>query len=224
MSTKAPQVSIIVPAFNQERYIGRCLRSLLSQNFPRDDFEIIVIDDGSTDRTEYALGLFAHDVRLIRNETNQGLPASLNRGIHSAHGAYVVRVDSDDYVNTNFLLFLYSFLAQNRYMDAVACDYLLVSDREDVIERVNCMERPIACGVMFRIEQLIEVGVYDESFLLHEDRDLRIRFTQKYGISRLELPLYRYRRHETNITNDRDAMEVHRLNLIKKHGTDGPLE
>lgn len=224
MSTKAPQISIIVPAFNQERYIGRCLRSLLSQRFPRDDFEIIVIDDGSTDRTEYALGLFADDVRLIRNETNLGLPASLNRGIHSAHGAYVVRVDSDDYVNANFLLFLHSFLAQNRYMDAVACDYLLVNDREDVIERVNCMERPIACGVMFRIEQLIEVGLYDENFLLHEDRDLRIRFTQKYAISRLELPLYRYRRHEANITNDSDAMEVHRLNLVKKHGTDGAPE
>lgn len=221
MSTKAPQISIIVPAFNQERYIGRCLRSLLSQNFPRDDFEIVVIDDGSTDRTEYALGLFADDVRLIRNETNLGLPASLNRGIHSAHGAYVVRVDSDDYVNANFLLFLHSFLAQNRYMDAVACDYLLVNDREDVIDRVNCMERPIACGVMFRIEQLIEVGLYDENFLLHEDRDLRIRFTQQYAISRLELPLYRYRRHEANITNDSEAMEVHRLNLVKKHGTDG---
>lgn len=221
MTKKAPQISLIVPAFNQERYIGRCLRSLLSQNFPREDFEVIVIDDGSTDRTEYALGLFADDVRLIRNETNLGLPASLNRGIRSAHGAYVVRVDSDDYVNANFLLFLHSFLAQNSHMDAVACDYLLVNDREDVIERVNCMERPIACGVMFRIEQLIEVGLYDENFLLHEDRDLRIRFTKNYAISRLELPLYRYRRHDANITNNHEAMEVHRRNLVRKHGTDG---
>lgn len=224
MSTKTPQVSIVVPTFNQERYIGRCLRSLLSQNFPREDFEIIVIDDGSTDRTEYALGLFVDDVRLIRNETNLGLPASLNRGIHSALGRYLVRVDSDDYVNANFLLFLHSFLVQNHYMDAVACDYLLVTDREDVIDRVNCMERPIACGMMFRIEQLIEVGLYDENFLLHEDRDLRIRFTKKYAISRIELPLYRYRRHESNITNDSDAMEMHRLNLVKKHGTDRALE
>ncbi len=221
MSKKAPQVSIIVPAFNQERYIGRCLRSLLNQNFDRDEFEIIVINDGSTDRTEYALNLFEGEVRIIQNEANLGLPASLNRGIRAAHGSYIVRVDSDDYVNANFLLFLHAFLGQNPHMDAVACDYLLVNDREEVLERVNCMERPIACGIAFRIEQLIEVGLYDEGFLLHEDRDMRIRFTQKYGISRLELPLYRYRRHDANMTNDSEAMEAHRINLIRKHGTDG---
>lgn len=220
MSKKLPLISIIVPVHNQERFIGRCLRSLLNQNFPREDFEIIVIDDGSTDRTRYALELFEDEVRIIRNETNLGLPASLNRGIKSAQGFYIVRVDSDDYVNANFLLFLHSFLNLNPYMDAVACDYLLVNDREDTLERVNCLEKPIACGIMFRIEHLIEVGLYDEGFLVHEDRDLRIRFTQNRTISRLELPLYRYRRHEANMTNDSEALETYRVNLIKKHGTD----
>lgn len=215
---KAPIVSVIVPAFNQEKYIGRCLRSLLSQNFPRDEFEIIVINDGSSDRTEYALNLFREDIRLIENETNLGLPASLNRGVHAAHAPFIVRVDSDDYVNANFLLFLQSFLAFNPYMDAVACDYLLVDDREEVLARRNCMEEPIACGIMFRTEQLIDIGLYDEGFLLHEDRDLRIRFLKKYSISRLELPLYRYRRHESNITNNAEAMEHHFENLRRKHG------
>jgi glycosyltransferase involved in cell wall biosynthesis len=215
---KAPIVSIIVPVFNQEKYIGRCLRSLLSQNFPREDFEIIVINDGSTDRTEYALNLFKEDIRVIQNERNLGLPASLNRGIHAAHAPFIVRVDSDDYVNANFLLFLQSFLSLNPHMDAVACDYLLVDDREEVLARVNCMENPIACGIIFRTEQLIDIGLYDEGFLLHEDRDLRIRFLMKYSISRLEVPLYRYRRHESNITNDLTAMERHYKNLCRKHG------
>lgn len=217
---KKPLVSVIVAAYNQEKFIGRCLRSLLHQTIPHESYEIIVIDDGSSDRTPYALELFHDAIHTITNEKNLGLPASINRGIAAARAEYIVRVDSDDYVNQNFLNFLHFFLDQNRYADAVACDYLLVDDAEEVLERANCMDRPIACGIMFRKQQLIDVGMYDESFRCHEDRDLRIRFEKKYRISRLELPLYRYRRHENNITNDAEAMEHHRQNLLRKHGTD----
>jgi glycosyltransferase involved in cell wall biosynthesis len=214
----APTVSVIVPVFNHEKYIGRCIRSLMAQEYPREDFEIIVIDDGSSDRTPYALELFQEEITLIKNETNRGLPASLNRGIHASTAPYVVRVDSDDYVNAYFLRILSMSLANNLYMDAVACDYLTVDDREEVLGRKNCLEHPIACGIMFRTEQLIDIGLYDESFLLHEERDLRFRFLEKYNIHRLELPLYRYRRHDSNITNDEDAMNLHMNNLIEKHG------
>lgn len=216
--TNIPTVSVIVPVFNQEKFIGRCLRSLLSQNYPRASFQIIVVDDGSTDRTPYALELFQDEITLLRNGFNQGLPASLNRAIRATSAPFVVRVDADDYVNSNFLNLLNLFLSQNPYMDAIACDYLLVNDREEVISRKSCAEEPIACGIMFRTEQLIDIGLYDESFLLHEERDLRIRFLKKYGIHRLELPLYRYRRHDTNMTNDTESHAHHMANLIKKHG------
>ena len=216
--TKVPTISVLVPVHNQEKYIGRCLRSLLSQNYPRDAFQIIVIDDSSHDRTPYALELFQEEITLVRNDTKLGLPASLNRGIRATSAPYVVRVDSDDYVNAEFLSLLNLFLANNLYMDAVACDYLLVDDREEVIARKNCAEEPIGCGIMFRTEQLIDVGLYDESFLLHEERDLRIRFLQKYNIHRLELPLYRYRRHDNNATKNAEAMAHHLTNLIQKHG------
>lgn len=213
-----PTISVIVPVFNNEKYIGRCIRSLMAQDFPRHEFEIIVIDDGSSDRTPYALELFHGEVTLIRNESNLGLPTSLNRGIRASNAPYVVRVDSDDYVNKYYLRMLSLFLSSNLYMDAVACDYLLVDDREEVIARKNCLEVPIACGIMFRTEQLIDIGLYDENFLLHEERDLRFRFLEKYSIHRLELPLYRYRRHENNITNNAEAMQHHMNNLIEKHG------
>jgi glycosyltransferase involved in cell wall biosynthesis len=213
-----PSISVLVPVYNQEKYIGRCLRSLLAQNFPREAYEIIVIDDGSNDRTPYALELFQDAITLIRNETNLGLPASLNRGIRKSNAAYVVRVDSDDYVNANFLNLLSLFLANNPYMDAIACDYLMVDDHEEVLARKNCLEDPIACGIMFRIEQLIDIGLYDENFLMHEERDLRYRFLQKHNIHRLELPLYRYRRHDANMTNNAEAMALHMNNLIQKHG------
>ncbi len=220
MTVVAPTVSVLVPAYNQERFIGRCLRSLLHQTFPRDAYEIIVVDDGSDDRTAYAVGLFDGDIRLIENEKNLGLPASLNRAIHSARSPFVVRVDADDYVNQDFLKMLHAFLEQNHYMDAVACDYWLVDDREEWLERVNCLEQPIACGIMFRTDQLVDVGLYDEDFLRHEDQDLRLRFQERYSIHRLELPLYRYRRHEGNITNDKEAMDYHMDRLREKHGLD----
>jgi glycosyltransferase involved in cell wall biosynthesis len=210
-------ISVIVPVHNQEKYIGRCLRSLLSQNFPRNQFELIVIDDGSGDRTPYALELFNDEILQISNGVNKGLPASLNIGINSASGRYIVRVDSDDYVNSNFLLILYNFLTMNSYMDAVSCDYFLVDDKENVISRENSSANPIACGIMFRKEQLIDTGLYDESFLLHEESDLRHRFLKKYFIHRLELPLYRYRRHEKNITNDKEAMDFQFERLKLKH-------
>jgi glycosyltransferase involved in cell wall biosynthesis len=219
-----PRVSVIVAAYNQERFIGRCLRSLLNQTLPHADYEVIVVDDGSTDRTAYALGLFTDrfdaPVKIITNEKNLGLPVSLNRGIRAAQAPYVVRVDSDDFVNSNFINFLHFFLETNHYADAVACDYLLLDDAENVIERVNCSEKPIACGIMFRKEHLIELGLYDESFRCHEERELRIRFEQKYRIHRLELPLYRYRLHESNMTSNAVEMEIHRKKLILKHGVD----
>ena len=210
-------VSVIVAAHDEERYIGRCIRSLVAQRFTRSQYEIVVVDDGSTDRTSAILETFGADVRVIRNDKNLGLPASLNKAITSTHSKFVVRVDADDYVNAAFLDVLYLFLAENPGFDAAACDYLLVDDREEVLRRADAMKEPIACGIMFRTEQLIDIGLYDESFLRHEDRDLRVRFLDRYSIHHIPLPLYRYRRHDDNITNDVAAMNFHEERLNEKH-------
>lgn len=218
-----PKISVIVAAYNQEKFIGRCLRSLLQQSVTHADYEIIVVNDGSTDRTDYALTLFTDPqnsmVKVITNEINKGLPASLNIGILAANADYIVRVDSDDFVNVNFLNFLQYYLETNPEADAVACDYLLLDDEERVLERCNCSEKPIACGIMFRKSHLLEIGLYDEDFQRLEERELRIRFEKKYTINRIELPLYRYRMHENNITKDRDQMDQHLQKLVAKHGT-----
>lgn len=215
--SRSSVVTVIVAAHNEERFIGRCIRSLLAQNFPRDLFEILVVNDGSNDKTEYALELFKEDITIIHNSKNIGLPGSLNKAIKKTKTPYFIRVDADDFVSKNFLLFLYEFISQNRYMDAVACDYNLVNNKENVLSRENCIENPIACGIMFNKDQIIKIGLYDENFLLHEERDLRIRFLKRYNIHRLELPLYRYRKHENNMTNNKNDMDYHMLNLEKKH-------
>ena len=127
-----PKVSVIVAAYNQEKFIGRCIRSLLHQTLPHSDYEVIVVNDGSEDLTGYALDLFCDPfdsiVRVYTNKINKGLPASINKAIKRASADFVVRVDADDFVNSNFLNFLCSYLEMNGNVDAVACDYLLIDD------------------------------------------------------------------------------------------------
>ena len=194
------EISIIIPVYNREKYIGRCLRSLLTQSFGVKNFEIIVIDDGSTDDTKKILNAFKEDIKIIKNEENIGLPASLNKGIKASRGKYIVRVDSDDYVNKDFLKVLFLFISLNKEYSAVACDYYLVDDDEQLIKRANCDEQPIGCGIMFETKDLISIGLYNENFLLHEEKELRQRYEKKFSIKRIPLPLYRYRKHSNNIT------------------------
>lgn len=212
-----PSISVIIPVHNQEKYIGRCLRSILHQTLDREQYEIIVVNDGSTDRTDYALHLFDNEYKLIHNQTSLGLPASLNRGIREARGRFIVRLDGDDYVHAEYLNMLAMHLQWNTDIDAIACDYLMVDESENVISQVNCFDNPIGCGIMFRIERLIDIGLYDENFLMREEEDLRIRFLNKYNISRVQLPLYRYRQHDSNMTNNDEEMDRFAYNLQEKH-------
>ena len=115
-------------------------------------------------------------------------------------------MDSDDYVNENFLKILYLYLEENRDIDAVSCDYIIVDDQENVLKREDCLKKPIACGIMFRSKDLENIGLYDEDLILHEEKDLRSRFLEKHNIFQVKLPLYRYRRHNQNITNNKKIL------------------
>jgi glycosyltransferase involved in cell wall biosynthesis len=212
-----PTISILITAYNVEKYIGRAVRSALNQSLDPKSYEIIVVNDCSTDRTRFALEVFENDIRLLNNETRLGLPASLNRGIRKVKGQFVVRIDGDDYVHRDFLKVLELHLRLNDEMDAVACDYLMVDDDEVILGRGNVDQDPIACAIMFRIEHLIDIGLYDEQFFSLEDEDLRLRFLKKYSINRVKLPLYRYRRHKNNMTNNVERLGFYRTLLVEKH-------
>ena len=201
------KVSVVVAVHNEDRYIGRCLRSLIRQNFDHDKFEIIVVDDGSDDKTPYALELFAGDIRVVTHPENMGLPSAVNSGLEACAGEYVVRVDSDDYVNEHFLTILCTYLDFNEECAAVGCDYLLIDESETVLGRKSSIDEPIACGIMFRHKMLRSVGKMNEKFLLNEEKEFRKRFEKKYVIENIPIPLYRYRRHDGNMTNDKEALE-----------------
>ena len=212
-----PLISVIVPAYNQEKYIGRCIRSLLSQNINKNLFEIIIIDDKSDDNTKKVIKNYSKDLIVIKNNKNLGLPKSLNLGIKKAKSNYVVRVDSDDYVNEEFLSIIMKFSKLNPETDAFACDYYKVDDNEKIIEKVNCLKKPIGCGIIFKTHHLIDIGLYDEDFLINEEKDLRIRFKKKYSIQRIALPLYRYRQHENSLTKNKIIKKNYDIKLKNKY-------
>ena len=212
-----PDISVLITACDVEKYIGRAIRSVLNQSIPSEAYEIIVVNDCSADKTRFALEVFEDDIRLFNNHERIGLPASLNRGIQKARGQFIVRMDGDDYVHRDLLKVLELHLRLNEDFDAIACDYLIVDDSEHIIARKNCFEEPIACGIMFRIEHIVDVGLYDEDFICLEDKEFRLRFLKKHSIERVKVPLYRYRKHENNMTNDRCKLEYYERLLNEKH-------
>ena len=197
------EISVIIPTYNRVKFISRAIRSILNQSMSRELYEIIVVDDGSTDNTFDVIKQYSNEIKLIKNKKNIGLPGSLNVGIKASRGRFIIRLDSDDYVHKDYLLVPYLYLTMNANFDAVCVDYLVVDEKENIITRENSNDKPIGCGIMFRHNQLINIGLYNESQLLHEDKELMTRFLQKnYKIHRIALPLYRYKMHDSNITND----------------------
>ncbi|MFH5925480.1 glycosyltransferase family 2 protein [Roseomonas xinghualingensis] len=108
-----PAVTVLMPAFNAEQYIAESIWSVLSQTF--GDFEIVVVNDGSTDGTRSVLsGIQDPRLRIIHNERNLGIVKSLNRGFSAAQGQYVARLDADDYCAPHRLEVQKAFLDANR--------------------------------------------------------------------------------------------------------------
>ena len=195
-----PDISVIIPVYNHEKFIGRSLRSILDQSIDKSRYEVIVINDFSTDNSKEIISKYSNKITIIENSENKGLPFSLNVGIKKARGKYMVRLDSDDYVNKKYLEILYEFLNWNSEFDAVSCDYLIVDNDEKVLRRESGETEPIGCGIMFRREHLIEIGLYNPEYRLNEDKELIKRFEKNYKIERLPIPLYKYYLHGDNMT------------------------
>lgn len=210
-------VSIIVPMYNAEKYVGRCLRSLSSQNFHSYDYEVIIVDDGSTDNSVQIASQFisptTDKIKLIKQPLNKGLPSALNLGIRHSIGKYILRVDSDDYVSRYFISSLFIALETNPEFGAISCDYYEVDESEKIRRRCFSKDEPIGCGIIFRKKLMFEAGLYNEEFMANEEKEFLQRFTEKFAIDHLKIPLYRYRKHASNMTNNLKKMEYFNLKL-----------
>jgi len=194
------EVSVIIPTFNRPLKVSRAILSVLSQTFT--DFEIIVIDDGSIDRTPDYLTRFKGDIKIIRHHINRGVSEARNSGIKASQARLIAFLDSDDYWMPEKLDVQVNFFRENP--EALICQTEEIWIRNGV--RVNprnrhlkrsgdifeqslklCLVSPSA--VMLRKSLLEEVGLFDQDFPVCEDYDLWLRISYKYPIHLIEKAL-----------------------------------
>ena len=211
------KASIIITNYNYQDYIARCIRSCLNQSI--ENYEVIIVDDCSTDNSLNAIKPYLKDekITLIKNKKNLGVAGSANEGIKVAKGKFVVRVDSDDFISHDFLRFLIFFLEDNKDAFCVSCDYTFTDNNGKKLERVNYSENPISCGVMYRKDLLVKLGMYNKKFKHREEEELRARLGNLYKIKHLNVSLYRYRKHGKNKTTQSDLMTLYKKKLEKKY-------
>lgn len=195
-------ISVIVVNYNYAKLIRRCVRSLLSQDLDKQHYEIIVVDDASTDDSIEALDTFKKtgEIKIIKNKENLGIGASAQIGVANCRGKYFVRVDSDDYVQPAFLYMLYNFLKYNPKYVGVSCDYFLTDNEERIISVESFKENGIACGLMFRTSYLEVIDSYNPKKKIFEDKDLFKRIDHN-KICHLPVPLYNYVKHGNSATD-----------------------
>jgi len=204
-------VTVYITAFNYGRFIKQAVDSVLKQTFR--DWELLIINDGSTDETRDVLGGYeGHgSIRIIHQE-NQGLTVSNNIALRLANGQYIMRLDADDYLDENALLVLSNTLDAHEDVGLVYPDYYLVDEYGEVLElvrrkkigeEVDLLDLPAhgAC-TLIRKECLLALGGYDERFQCQDGYDLWIRFLERYRPYNVNVPLFYYRRHGKSLTRD----------------------
>lgn len=198
--------SVIICNYNRKAYLGRAIRSCLKQTLPKDRYEIIVVDDASTDESRDVIVGFKDKVVPILLDKNVGVAEASNVGIKNALGSFIIRVDSDDYINENTLLFMTEILINNPDIGFVYSDHIRVDAQERPLERVNINTLDLlfrhGAGILFRKSYLEAIGLYDVTLRNAEDFDLLKRYIKNYDGYRLKLPLYRYRIHPNQMTAD----------------------
>jgi glycosyltransferase involved in cell wall biosynthesis len=196
-----PTVSVIIPAYNRAGTIARAINSVLTQTF--QDLEIIVVDDGSTDRTcEVVQQIGDRRIQIIRHTRNQGAAEARNTGMKASHGKYIAWLDSDDeWFRDKLQIQLDAFV--QAAPDQKAC--YTASERIDqrVGSRISVPQYPdrkklfLGCNLgpgstlLFERSVLDKIGYLDTSFMRYEDWDWLLRYCAEYRLLAVERPLAR---------------------------------
>ncbi len=222
----APKISLIMSVYNGEDYLRDAIESVLNQTFR--DFELIVINDCSTDKTSEILNRFAaQDARVVvhNNEVNLRLPSSLNKAIEKARGKYIARMDADDICLPERLERQYAFMENNPALALSSCRFMTL--KNGVISAGGCggkcdheslkalllVTNPILHpGIIARADAIRSLG-YDKTFTCTEDMELWTRFVMA-GHKMEILPEYLmiYRLHDKQITET--TLEKQRKEVI----------
>jgi glycosyltransferase involved in cell wall biosynthesis len=223
---KAPRVSVIIPTYNRAGIIAEAVDSVLAQDYK--DFELIVVDDGSTDNTSEVMARYGDDVRVLFQE-NKGVSAARNRGITEASGKLIAFLDSDDLWLPQKLSTQVEFFSQRP--DALICQTEEVWLRNGI--RINpkhrhkkpsgmifepslklCLVSPSA--VMIRRDLLDRTGGFDETLPACEDYDLWLRISCRFPVYLIETPLIIKRGGHDDQLSKGTGLDKFRIKAIEK--------
>ena len=187
-----PEISVVMPMYNVEAYLREAVDSLLGQSF--ENFELIVVDDASTDRSWDVLRTYA-DPRLVclRNVENIGNYPSRNEGMRVAKGKYICVMDADDVAFPDRIKKQYEYMEQHPDVLACGCQFICIGMGQIPSKPLNYQD--------IRSSVLKELGGYDERFRYSSDYDLACRLALKGEIVNLPDILMRYRIHNTQISS-----------------------
>lgn len=142
--TKKPRFSIIIPAYNVEKYIDKAVNSVKEQTF--QNFEMIIVEDCSTDNTKKVLSKYKKEATIIYHKKNKCLGGARNSGIKVAKGEYIIFLDSDDYLNNNKVLEKLDKLIGNQKVDTIYMGFISIGKKEFAV-----IPTPETCNKSYRI-------------------------------------------------------------------------
>lgn len=221
-----PRVSVLMAVHNEERFLSAAVDSILEQTFT--DFELIVIDDASIDRSrEIAASYRDPRLRLLPNAANLGLTRSLNRGLSFCRGEYIARIDGNDLASPTRLAKQVAFLDTHPDVGILGTQAIAINVRGRRIRRASwwsaAWERPLGgvamewyrafdtpfvhSSVMFRRELVERLGRYDERYVLAEDAELWSRAGDHTQLANLDEPLIAFRLDPSSMTGDASRPE-----------------
>lgn len=214
-------ISIIIPVYNVEKYISKCLNTSIRQTYK--NIEIIVVNDGSTDKSGIICDEFAKEDPRIKviHTTNKGVSSARNLGIREANGKYITFIDSDDYVNERYIEILYN-LCKNEKADIGICGTMDVSENEEIICKSKIIKKTlnyeatikelllekyftnVIWAKMYKKEIFCDVK-FNLKTKIGEDLELLYQVIKRCKIINVDTSkyLYYYRRREGCITSQR---------------------
>jgi glycosyltransferase involved in cell wall biosynthesis len=212
MANSTPQVSVIIPAYNGDRYITQAVESVISQTYK--NWEIIVVDDGSTDDTRQALQPYFDRIRYFYQE-NQGVAAARNRGIQESRGELIAFLDQDDFFLSDKLAGQVALFDAQPSLGIVNSGWRIVKEQGETVSDINCWEYfptlnlktwivqmlVLPSAMMFSRKWLENVGGFNSEFDSVDDADLVLRLAL-LGCEAAWLPQVTvcYRQHDKNVS------------------------
>lgn len=224
-----PEVTIIIPVFNAEQYIGDALDSICGQIFR--DVEVIVIDDGSTDRTLAMVDEYREllDLTVFR-QANAGPAAARNNGIRQARGRYCAFLDADDVMLPELLSAQIELFSTQPNAGLVFTDIATFDERgtinparwgfsesssENILDRLLLDNFITTSAVMAPKDCLLHAGLFDENRLVAEDYELWLRLAVRWGVGIVPRPLVRYRYITNSLSSNKLYSAQCALNVIE---------